>query len=266
MRRRVPYPYSVMSPLRLDREPAHMASVILQSVSGGIFADERLTHSIEVLSGAARVMTPSATVVHAMPEGSQAIQTPTLVAGPGALLEWLPQPLVLFPHSRLAQTIVVNASPQATVLVSEGFLTHDHTGRDASFDWLDSQIELRRHDGRLIARDHSRCCGHALSAPVPGIAGRFCAFGTVLVCAELSDQRITRLHEALIASAESISNQYVGATTLRGSAGLLLRIAACDGGSLVQAIMTVTRRVHCELVDSCLDSIHPRYFESCDAL
>ncbi len=227
-----------------------MASVILQSVSGGIFADERLMQSIEVLSGAAaRVMTPSATVVHAMHPGSQANQITTLFASPGALLEWLPQPLVLFPSSRLAQTLVINASPQAMVLVTEGYLTHDHTGKAAMFDWLDSRIELRRCDGRLIARDRSWCSGDALSAHVPGITGRFRAFGVVLVCAELPGQGITRLHEAMIELAGSISDLYVGATTIRANAGVLLRIAAPDGGSLIHAIVTITRGVHCELVD-----------------
>ena len=245
----MPYPYAVMSPLRLDREPVHMATVILQSASGGIFANEQLTQSIDVLNGAAaRVMTPSATVVHAMPNGGKASQTITIGASAGALFEWLPQPLVLFPDSRLAQTLVIKAAPDAMVLATEGFLTHDHTGKDATFGWLDTRIELRRCDGRLIAMDHSRCSGEMLLAPLPGIVGRFRAFGTVLVCAELPQQKVALLSEAMIASAQSISRLYLGTTVIRGNAGVLLRIAANDGGSLVQAMATITRRIHLELV------------------
>jgi urease accessory protein len=248
-RRRVPYPYALTSPLRLDREPAHMATVILQSISGGIYANEQLIQSFEVLSGAAaRVMTPSATVVHAMPNGSKASQSINLAAGAGALLEWLPQPLVLFPDARLTQRLVIKAAPDAIVLVTEGFLAHDHIGKGATFDWLNTQIELRRCDGRLVAIDRSHCSGDMLRARLPGIAGRFVAFGTILACAELPQEKVAQLSEAMIASAQSISGLYVGATVVRGNVGILLRIAAEDGGSLVLALPAIARRAHLELI------------------
>lgn len=246
-RRRVRYPYALMAPFRLDREPPHMATVLLQSASGGIFADDRLGQRIVAEAGAAvRVATSSATVVHAMPDRREATQSVALAAGPRAVLQYLPQPLVLFPGSRLTQRLAIEAHEEATVLVCDGFLLHDPGAAGRAFEWLDATIEMRRPDGRLLALDRTRLRGCDMLADLPGVARGCRAVGSVVLLAPLGAARAQELG-TLAAAAASAAGCYAGATVLRDDCGLLLRLAAADGGDLVKALRLAWRSIHAEL-------------------
>ena len=94
------FPFHVTQPFMREGE----ATVILQGLGAGFLAGDRFRSRIAAGAGArARVTTQGSTLVHAMPGGG-ARQTVTLEAEAGALLAWLPRPLILFPGARLAAT------------------------------------------------------------------------------------------------------------------------------------------------------------------
>src|SRR5262249_19244034 len=159
-----------------------------------------------------RVATSSATVVHAMDEGREAVQSVELVAGHDSILQYLPQPLVLLPHSRLAHRLVLEAVGGATVLACDGFLMHDPHEAGRAFDVLDSTIEIRRPGGRLLALDRSRVRGSEILADLPGVSRGLRAFGTIVLAARAG--RFEALG-TLAAEAAAAAGCYAGTTALR---------------------------------------------------
>jgi urease accessory protein len=238
--RRVAYPFSVADVFRLDRtsrDPASRdrATVILQSASGGLFEDEDLSLSIAAQQGSqARFTTPSAAVVHGMPGGGMACQDVTLKADEDARLEYLPKPLILFPGSRLRQRIVIEASEDATVLACDGFLMHTPRGAEGSFDWLDTSTEIRRPGGLVVACERMRVTGAAIAQGSAGLSGSFRAFGWIaLIGGTYEAEAEAAVLDAIAGCGEAV---YAGASRLPGDCGVMVRIAARDGGALLPAL------------------------------
>ena len=238
--RRVAYPFSVADVFRLDRtsrDPASrdMATVILQSASGGLFEDEDLSLSVTAQPGAqARFTTPSAAVVHGMRGGGMACQDITLKAGEGAQLEYLPKPLILFPGSRLRQRIVIEAAEGAAVLACDGFLMHTPRGAEGSFEWLDTSTEIRRPGGEIVARERMRVTGATIAGGSAGLSGHFRAFGWIaLVGGKHGTEAEAAMLDEIAGCGEAV---YVGASSLPCDCGVMVRIAAQDGGALLPAL------------------------------
>ena len=103
-RRRFTYPFTVSRLFHLDANPPGMASVILQTVSGTLNAGDHLLGRMLAGAGAsAHVRTQGATVVYRAPIGRATSEQIELVVEDDAILEYLPQPRVLFPDLRFAQ-------------------------------------------------------------------------------------------------------------------------------------------------------------------
>src|SRR5438552_3271126 len=72
---RIAYPLHVTRPFHLDALRQDLATLYLQSASGGLYAGDRLGLAIEVMPGAAvHVTTPASTIVHDT-RGTRAAQT-----------------------------------------------------------------------------------------------------------------------------------------------------------------------------------------------
>ena len=124
------YPFHVCRVHYHDKDHPGLATLYVQSCSGGIYEDDRLDVTLAAAQGAeAYVSTQAATVVHSMPSGS-ASQRVRIECEGGSYLEYLPDPQILFPGSRCRSEIAVRLSGDAVALVSDSFLTHDPAGRD----------------------------------------------------------------------------------------------------------------------------------------
>jgi urease accessory protein len=135
-------------------DPAGMPTVYLQSCSGGIFQRDDLR--IRIVAGAgtsAHVTSAASTVVHGM-ESAGARQIVELDAGAGALLEYLPDPVILFPRARLHNGVQVRLDPQASVILGDALILHDPKGGGGAFEFLESETVVR---DRAAAISRVRC-------------------------------------------------------------------------------------------------------------
>lgn len=232
-RQLVAYPFHVGRVLHLPGDPQGLASVYLQSCSGGLFQGERLGLAIAAGEGAqVHLTTAASTIVHTMDEG-HAEQSFRLEAAAGALVEYLPDPLILFPGSRLDTRLSIRAAAGATVIAGESFLLHDPRGGGSAFDWLRSETRVEDEAGRLLAVDRFRAEGSAVLAAQPGVNGAFGLQGTLLVVHRANPQ-------AALAALRSVlrdsTDAYAGASLLPGNSGAWLRVLARDAIAL-RAIM-----------------------------
>jgi urease accessory protein len=211
-----------------------MATIYVQSASAGLLQHDDLWNSIVVQPTAqVHYTTATPTIVHSMEEG-QATHQVRIEAAPASLTEYLPEPLILFPRSRLRSTLHVSASEGSSVIAGESFLLHDYSGADGVFDWFESELRIQRPGGAVLARDRFRLTGDVFRERWPGDNGEFVAQGSLVVLAEgrLSDALIGAVRDELASSAEV----YAGASALRGGCGVWTRLLAPNGLALRSAM------------------------------
>jgi len=230
------YPFHVCRVQYQDRDRPGLATLYLQSCSGGIYEDDRLDLDISLGKHAeAHVSTQSATVVHSMPSGN-ASQSVHIQCAPGSYLEYLPDPQILFPGSRCRSEISVRLGGNAVALVSDSFLQHDPAQRDGAFSAYHGEIVIENANGAKLAIDRLKIDGAAFRDHCPGIAGSYATQGTLIVAGLELPWR--ELLDAVRTIAPDRSAT-IGASHLPHSAGILVRVLAADGAALKQALHEV---------------------------
>jgi urease accessory protein len=147
-------PLYIYRPIHLDPARPDMAFIyMLQSGDGFVQGDR---YRIDVSCGpgaAAHVTTQAASKVFGARQNF-ATQVVNLTVGAGAVLEYLPDPVVPFARSRLFQRTRLTAHPDSTVILSEtllpGRVAH---GESHAFDLYWSETEACTPDGSALFAD-----------------------------------------------------------------------------------------------------------------
>jgi urease accessory protein len=152
----------------------------------------------------------------------------------GALLEYLPDPLILFPGARFASTLRVVAEPGATVIFCDAFTQHDSEAVGGRFARLTSDTRIGRPDGTLLAFDRFDIGGELGEAHFDGEGGSYPAHGTLM--AVHNGCPVEELAAVLREALGECSGIYAGASTLPHDSGAWARILAEDGLALRAAL------------------------------
>jgi urease accessory protein len=231
------YPFHVTAPLR---DGGTAARVVVQSASGGLYGGEHVAQRIVAQEAAdARLRFPSATVVHAARATGGTVQRATLVARAGARLAWLPRPAILFPGACLVQRTEVRVAPDAVVVLTDGAMPHDPRDERGPARSLLAETVVRGLDGRLLALDRQRLDDATLDAARPGAVGAYRAFGTVWIVGALGADASAACRARVAADVDGRDGVRAGASALPNGCGLVVRIAARDGGALDAALERV---------------------------
>ena len=226
----MPYPFHICRPLYIEHDPPGMATLYVQSCAAGLQQHDDLRTSLVVEPDAqVHYTTATPTIVHSMEVG-QAKQEIWIEAYPESLAEYLPEPLILFPRSRLRSTLYVSAHESSSVIAGESFLLHDYSGADGVFDWFESEMQIQRPDGTALARDRFRLTGDLLRERWPGVNGEFVAQGSLVVLAgEQFSQALIGVFRDELASSPNV---YAGVSALSDRCGVWTRLLAPNGLAL----------------------------------
>lgn len=227
------YPFHVCRALYLDPELPKLTTLYLQSCAGGLYRDD--VHEIGIAVGVkaeAHVTTQASTIVHGMEQG-RARQVVNISALAGAYLEFLPDPLILFPFARLDSKATISLEVGATVLFADAYLLHNPTAGDLLFSSFVSDIEIRNSDGTTLAVDRIGIDTRELDPRRVGIMRDFRAQGSFLA-ATLED--CTPLLDELRSASSGESETAFGLSRLPHSAGVIARILASDALALRRAM------------------------------
>jgi urease accessory protein len=151
----------------------------------------------------------------------------------GTFLEYLPDPLILFPRARLTSGIRVTVHPGATVILGDSVLLHDPDGGDGRFDSLHSDTLIENAQGDALARDRFRIEGAQLARGQAGVTGGWKAQGSLYVVT--SARPAAELVAAMRAGLTS-AGIYAGAALLPNKSGAWSRILATDAAALKTAM------------------------------
>lgn len=221
-RQAVTYPFHITRPFYAAGDPEGMATVYLQSVSGGIYESDTLELSLEATTRAsAHVTTQSASIVHGMTD-THATQHIGLVAREGALLEYWPDPMILFPQARLHATVSIEAAPGSIVLLSDAYLAHDPDGGNRRFAELACEVRVVCPRGTLACLERFAINGAELAEHGATAGFANAAYGTVLCLYDTAAH--PGLVRALQATMDKDRRVYAGATMLPSAIGLCAKI------------------------------------------
>jgi len=238
LRQHVPYPFHVTRPFHLDPGRPDLATLYLQSASGGVYSGERLGLSVATGEGAAAfVTTQSATIVHDC-RGRPAALDVRLSLARGSLLAYAPDPLVLFPGAAVRATLDVTLGPGAVAVCQDGFACHDPGGGSAPFDHIWTEAVIRGPEGGLCVTDRGLVAGAMLGTAASPL-GPYCAAGSVLLLGRLLEDG-----KALQARIDRLGYM-CGVSALPNGAGAGLRLLAPDGGLLSLALALATKACFC---------------------
>jgi urease accessory protein len=233
-RQRAAYPFHVGRAWHVPGDPEGMLTLYVQSCSGGVFQQDVLGLRLTGKAGArVHVTTAASTVVHTMDRGD-AVQTLEIDAQPGALVEYLPDPLILFPGARLRNIVRVRADPAAQVMLWDAALAHDPAGKARPFDWLLSDLTIADPHGAVLARDRYRLLGEVFRASQPGVMHGYACQGAFVVVQRVVPQQ--QMVDALRAALPASDSIYAGATRLPAECGAWVRVLARDAVGLREAL------------------------------
>ena len=238
VRRRVRYPYAFLRPFWFGDRPEGIATAILQSGSGGLFGGERLGQRVAVEEGAAlHITTQAAAIVHARRGRSAAEQHIALHLAPGSYLEYLPEPMLMFPDGGLEQRIAVEMAADAVLLLGDGIAAHDPEASEGTlpqpFGLHRNSLEVRLPDGRLLFADRGTVTGEGFAAALSGGERPRRACGWFAAVAPGLPERHADLQTGLQAALDDLSGPVdAAAGSLPGGAGAWCRIVAKGGDGL----------------------------------
>ena len=232
-RQRTTYPFTLTQPFCLDRAPHGMLTLMLQSISGGVYENERLTLDFSVEDGACvHLTTQGATVVHSMREGRVATQQVSIRAGKSSFVEYLPDPLALFPHAHFRSSVHITVEEGATAISGDAFGLHDPEALGRPFGSIFSETVFRRPDGQHRCVDRFEMSGHEFVASLPSALRCYQTQGTFWV---VSDHDTEELVTALRTALDPLPDIYAGASILPDDAGVWMRVLAVDAVALRSA-------------------------------
>ncbi len=240
------YPFHVCRAQYVDDDPSGMATLYIQSSAGGIFENDRLRIAIAAESGAqAHMTTQASTIVHGMRNGS-ARQLATVAAHENAFIEYLPDPLILFPDSELFSHLRIACHPSATVIFTDAFMAHDPDGGNAPFRMFDNLMEIVDPEGRLLVRDRFTVTGETFLRGRRGTNGQFATHGTMIILCPATFRKV--LIEELRVVLDGLPDAINGISRLPNDCGVILRTLATDGEALRTATMAAWSAVREALV------------------
>jgi urease accessory protein len=217
-------PLYVYRPIHLDAGRPDMAFIFVQQSGDGLVQGDRYRVDISCAPGsAAHITTQAATNVFGARQNF-ATQLVNLRAEAGAVVEYLPDPLVPFLGARLFQRTCVTADPSSTVIFGEtllpGRVAH---GETHAYDVICCETEVRAPDGTLRFADTLRLNPAGGEDPRSlGVLGAHDVVATLYVVTGRTEPAaiVARLRQSLAACPGVLG----GASELPGDCGAVTRI------------------------------------------
>jgi urease accessory protein len=230
-RQRVPYPFHATRTFYLDRARPEIATLYLQSASGGLYRGDTLTLSIVADSyAAAHVTTQASTMVHRTHDRGIS-QSTRIEIGEHAFVAMTPDPLVLFPGAEITCRTDIRLAATANAIVTDGLAQHDPEEQERPFRLYSNAIVVRDATGTVLLADRSSLAGERMLGPSSPL-GPFRAAGTLLVLGRGSD----RCDPAVLENSLTACGCTAGMSKLPNEVGIGGRILAANGGTLARGL------------------------------
>ena len=225
----VEYPFHITRPHYLETQWQEFATLCLQSVSGGLLQGDRIQLSIKMAEQTAvQFTTQAATKVHSM-HSDHAEQRVDIQLGSNSYLEYLCDPMILFPQSSLKTILTVHIAEGAKGIFRDAFLYHDpRGGTEPDFDSYLTEVGFFGEKGHLLALDRQKVNDPQTQNLRRNLSNYPCQGGMFVVGIQEEEQIAEFLHGEIA----DCDDAYVGVSRLPNEVGLYFRILAHEGSAL----------------------------------
>ncbi|MEV6892221.1 urease accessory protein UreD [Kribbella sp. NPDC051137] len=241
-------PLYVYRPIYLDPLRPDMAFVFLQQQGDGFVQGDRYRIDVDCGPGSAVHLTTQAATKVFRAHDSFSTQLVNLRVGAGAVLEYLPDPVIPFRGSRLYQRTCLTVAEDATVILGEtllpGRVAHDEAHVYDLF-WADT--EVRGVDGSLWFADTLRLRPGEFDGPdSPGVLGDYDVLASFYVLCSRTppSELVAFLRDALAGVPEVLA----GATELPAGRGAAVRILGYSSKAVQAAMHAAWDRARLDLL------------------
>jgi urease accessory protein len=246
--RRQRFPLRLTTPLYLDPGDQGMAFLYVQNPTGGLFAGDRLSVILTAAAGTrAHLTTTASTKIHPS-SGDVAESRTDLALAEGAFVEVVPDPLIPYRGSRLAQQLNARLAPGAGLVATE-ILAPGRAARGESFAYEEVSLltSISDPEGRELCVDRMVFAPAVRSPARRGQLGPWAYVATVVVAAPGRDTDV--IAAALDDAVRAVPGALAGAGTLPNDAGALARVLAGSGESARRAVDAAWAAARHALID-----------------
>ncbi|QEH38735.1 Urease accessory protein UreH [Aquisphaera giovannonii] len=238
-------PLLVQRALYCDEGMPHLPWVYVITNSGGILQGDRYRIRIEAGPGAiGHVTTQAATKIHEM-DANFAAQDQSIVLEEGSYLEYLPDAVIPFRHSRFLTRTAIHVHPTATLLYSEILWAgrkHYRGGEGFEYDLFSSSVRAARPGGEPLFAEKFLIEPGRSSPRGVGVMGEFDVFANVILLTPKAHAE--RIAEAFPTGADASCGCVDGVSRLPNDAGLIYKALAGESSvarSRVRAFWAAVR-------------------------
>jgi urease accessory protein len=205
--------------------------VTICSPAGGVLQGDRLSIEVALDAGAQlRLETQSATRLYAMPDGS-ALGRVSLKLGPGAFLEYVPDPLIPYAGALYRQESIWEVDESATLIAGEVVTAgREARGERGGYQRVELQVDARRPGGHELFAD--ACVLGPDAAHDLGFLGSYTTLGSLFVVSNTF--KSTSFAE--LAEHPAVAGTHSGWSDLPNHAGAWFKVLAHDSASAIAAV------------------------------
>jgi urease accessory protein len=221
------YPFRLSGNLPIDSSDPHRVYAYIMNVSPGLLSGDDLRLALQLCDRTHLYLTDqSATKVHSCPAGSDPARVHwSMEVGNQAYLEYIPEPVILFPAAAFNQHMQITLHPQGQLVLSEilvpGRLAR---GEYYQFDQFQSRLRVQTPEGQLCFADHWRLEGQTNPLKHSPFLKDYPILGNFMVV--VPGVALPELMTALQAYKMPLAQLRVGVSTLPNCNGVLVRAIA----------------------------------------
>lgn len=234
----VTLPFHITRGMYIDRNFENMAFIYSQNPTGGIIQGDRQITNIECKEDSMVHVTSQGASKVQMMNANYACSEITLKVYDNAVLEYLPEPVILYAGSRFFQRTNIEVGSGSTVFYSEitvpGRIAR---GEEFQFKLYQSDITVKNSIGDLLFRDRVIIDPEKTDLGKQGPMGGYKILGNFYLISPGKD------HEKIIEAIRSISTRSddvaEGITLLPNNSGILFRVLGMSTKSVNETISRV---------------------------
>lgn len=232
-------PLLVQRALYWDEAMPEMACVFVVTTSGGLLQGDRLSIELAVEAGArAHVTTQSATKIQEM-DANYAAQLQQITLAEDAYLEYLPEPVIPYRHSRFLTQTRVTLPESATLLYAEIHLPgrkYYRGGEIFEYDLFSSTLRAARPAGPDLFVEKFLIEPARFGVDRRGVLGGFHVFANVILLT--APQRAQRVFDRTEPIWDEAAHLAAGVNRLPNDAGLIYKVLGME----TEPVRDVVRR------------------------
>lgn len=229
------YPFHLTRPFHMDAARPDLATLYLQSSSGGVYRGEALELEAAFGDGAAaEITTQAASLVRDAKNSTSSLEVRMRLA-PASLALYTPDLSILFPGAAFSSRLNVVMEEGAKAVLVDGFCLSPQQGGTARPGFYESGFSVTDKNGATLVQESGKITLSSLGSAASPL-GPFAASASVYVLnADIDRKQLCALVESQSCMA--------GISALPNNAGIALRVLAMDGQALYSGLQAA--RAYC---------------------